>query len=256
MIAWFLVICSYLGACIALYRWTLFDAWGRPGFVARTTISPDGRIKKYALYVPCGETEAKLYPLLVWVHGDQGMGTDGRRPLKSGLAPVVWKRHCDGVPTPLFLAFPQSNDHWLGKTETDELRGIVDELIREYPVDTDRIVLLGVDTGIPFVWRLIKDDPGKWAGAIIISARYNRDIPEIEGVPIRWYQSKNDGFVIATVEALRRANCDVDLQQIEGRHFDVTQIAVSDPDLLPWIARQTADSSRFRDESHKLRGSR
>src|SRR5262249_59702837 len=80
--AFLLLVCSPLCAAQEAER----------GFLNRTIKDPDGTEAKYVVFVPHDYKGDKPYPLILFLHGAGGTGTDGERPAKVGLGPALKKQ--------------------------------------------------------------------------------------------------------------------------------------------------------------------
>src|SRR5580700_10977348 len=62
------------------------------GFLARSYHSPGGETMQYRLFVPPGYDAAKRYPVVLWLHGANGRGSDNLLQISGGnfLGTHVW----------------------------------------------------------------------------------------------------------------------------------------------------------------------
>src|SRR6266852_4340712 len=108
------------------------------GFLDRVYKDSDGTEAKYVLFVPHDYKPDKAFPLILFLHGAGETGTDGQKPVKVGLGPVIK----DQEKTFGFIAvFPQSQKRTWQADSVDGKRAIkiLDEVIKEYKVDSKRI---------------------------------------------------------------------------------------------------------------------
>jgi predicted peptidase len=208
----------------------------------------------YRLYVPLGYDKNRKYPLLVWLHGTDGRGTDNLKQLtkQNQLATHFWIRKDVQLSFPVLLFVPQCP---VGQNWADpELNqpGLYLQMTREalakiqlqYSIDPDRIYAGGQSMGGLGIWSLLQKYPGLWAGAIVISAYDNfTDIPAIAQVPVWVFQGDADESVPVTmvrdmVRQLKKANGNVRYTEYHHANHDVWNQAFADPDLLPWLSAQ------------------
>lgn len=208
----------------------------------------------YRLYVPLGYDKNRKYPLLVWLHGTDGRGTDNLKQLtkQNQLATHFWIRKDVQLSFPVLLFVPQCP---VGQNWADpELNqpGLYLQMTREalvkiqlqYSIDPDRIYAGGQSMGGLGIWSLLQKYPGLWAGAIVISAYDNfTDIPAIAQVPVWVFQGDADESVPVTmvrdmVRQLQKANGNVRYTEYHHANHDVWNQAFGDPDLLPWLSAQ------------------
>jgi poly(3-hydroxybutyrate) depolymerase len=115
----------------------------------------------YRLYVPgrgrrSHSPGAHRHPLIVWLHGGGEGGLpeddyyDNETPLRAnrgalGFATPEAQRIFDGA----FVVAPQSTTFWLedGPGFAPQIREIIDDLVRRYPIDRHRIHVVGCSNG-------------------------------------------------------------------------------------------------------------
>ncbi len=119
----------------------------------------------------------KKYPLVLVLHGWGERGTDNQKQLKD-FGPVFLKAGTRKQ-FPCFVVFPQASGSWvrhpvfdkpirLTKEPTPSLvmaHEIVKAMIKTYPVDADRLYLMGYSNGSCGIWELLERDPRFWAAA-------------------------------------------------------------------------------------------
>jgi predicted peptidase len=54
------------------------------GFLARSYHSPGGETMQYRLFVPPAYNAAKKYPIVLWLHGANGRGSDNLAQISGG----------------------------------------------------------------------------------------------------------------------------------------------------------------------------
>lgn len=227
-----------------------------PGFVSRETNDVDGRERRYTLYVPREHDGTRRLPLIVFLHGIDGTGSDGRQQLKTGLAPEVASRHRSGRPFPYFVLFPQSDHQWRGSSsDVQAVLGLVDEVERNYPIDPERVFLTAIADGVVALWDLAARFPERWAGIVPIASMTRQvDEKRVGSIPTRWYQNTGEAaaWVRETVASLRAAGGSIDLIELDDQGRDAWSRAYADEGLFAWLARQrrrAAADSRIRESS-------
>src|SRR5262249_28232582 len=131
------------------------------GFIDKVYKGADGYEAKYVVFIPADYDGKKAFPIILFLHGAGQTGTDGRNQIRVGLAPAIKKEK-----TFEFIAvFPQSHKGGWEATSEDGKRAlaIVDEVQKDYRVDTTRVYLTGISMGGEGTWSLAASYPKRWA---------------------------------------------------------------------------------------------
>ena len=75
------------------------------GFLHRVHHDADGKAAKYVLFVPHDYTDAKEFPLILFLHGRGESGSDGQKQAKVGIGPAIKKQE---KTFPFLVIMPQS----------------------------------------------------------------------------------------------------------------------------------------------------
>ena len=147
---------------------------------AKKWISPTGGTLPYRLHVPAKPEPGKLYPLVIHMHGAGSWGTNNVDQIKTGGADFIsWaKRHGEEY---VFIA-PQTpkrykwvDTPWENKkstmkeTPTPSLRmamEIIDDAVARYPIDRNRIYVMGISMGGYAAWELLQRRPELFAAGL------------------------------------------------------------------------------------------
>src|SRR3954449_3241687 len=103
------------------------------GFIARS-ITVDGHEHKYAVFLPYAYTAEQSWPTIVFLHGLGEAGSDGRKCLTVGLAPVIGQNPST---FPFIAIFPQSTGDWTGQDRERLALACLDDCQREYTIDAE-----------------------------------------------------------------------------------------------------------------------
>ena len=110
------------------------------------------------------------------------------------------------------------------------LRAFIDEAVARYPIDPERIVLLGFSMGAALAWSLALVEPSRYAGLAVLSGYLSEetslglDIGQgLEGLPMLVQHGRHDQVaeithVEAMVAQLRDQGAQIDLQVYEMAH--------------------------------------
>src|SRR4249920_569152 len=93
------------------------------GYVARTYTS-GAQTMPYRLFVPKGYDKTKQYPLIVWLHGAGGTGSDNLRQVSGEQIPGtrLWVSDASQAKHPAFVVAPQSDTAWISEIASADLR--------------------------------------------------------------------------------------------------------------------------------------
>jgi predicted peptidase len=228
----------------------------------KLTFTKDKASLPYRLLKPDGyDKDGKdRYPLVVFLHGAFGRGTDNKAQLRSGVdefvKDAIRKKH------PCFLAVPQcppdkqwTNVGWsdggrnvpLAKNPTEPL-GLVLDLIEalgnEYRIDKDRIYLTGVSMGGYGTWDLLSRRPELFAAAIPIAGGGDpAQAEKLAKLPIWTFHGDADRLVSIDrprdmVAALKKAGGAPKITEYKGGSHDAWTATYKNPEVLDWLFEQ------------------
>jgi predicted esterase len=135
------------------------------GLAAKKLTMPDGSVRKYAIFVPPQYKldESHKWPLIVALHGSGEIGEDGVKQISVGLAPYIIGRP---QRFPFITVFPQAHTMWFRGTEETAIWMIIDETLKNYRVDPDRIYLTGLSMGGFATWEMAAARPDVFAAIV------------------------------------------------------------------------------------------
>lgn len=194
----------------------------------------------YLAYTPKDWNKDKKYPLLVFLHGAGERGDDVSLVGRHG----PFKYANQGKEYPFVMVGPQcpSDKYWGNYLES--LSAFLDEIIKEYNIDTNRIYLTGLSMGGTGTWHWLMAEPERFAAAAPIC-----------GTGICWYACRiankpiwiTHGTADATVpfdesermvEFLKRSGGDPKFTVLEGVGHNAWDYAYTD-ELTEWFMKQS-----------------
>jgi pimeloyl-ACP methyl ester carboxylesterase len=116
--------------------------------------------------VPRNPEQGRKYPLAIYLHGSCGECITHERILReSGLQ--WWHGYDRNVQRePTFLFAPVGGTGgWSGTARRQAVFEIIDALIEEFPIDRQRIYLMGFSMGGSGIWNYLQQRPGFFAAA-------------------------------------------------------------------------------------------
>lgn len=208
----------------------------------------------YRLYVPLGYDANRKYPLLLWLHGGDGRGSDNVKQLNGGnsIATHFWTGKDVQLNFPMFVLLPQcpSGDNWSDPDLNQPTKWLeltmsaLADVQKEFSIDPDRLYLAGQSMGGLGVWSTLQAYPGKWAAAVILSAYDNfTDIPALAQTPLWVFQGEADETVPVTLvhdmmKQLKKAHRNLRYTEYPKTDHEVWKKAFAEPGLLAWLSAQ------------------
>jgi predicted peptidase len=213
----------------------------------------------YRQLFPDADTLRK-YPLVIFLHGSGERGRDNEAQLKWGVMNFATDRNMLLHPAlviapqcPLNMSwsnFSRSNDPAGARLQPNPTRpmalliGLIHQLIRTMPVDTNRIYITGLSMGGFGTYDAIERYPGLFAAALPVCG--GGDITRVASIarlPI-WIAlgaedpAVNPLYSLDMLEALTRAGAHPGFTQYpEVGHFSWLG-AYADPLIMEWLFRQ------------------
>ena len=222
----------------------------------RTFVGDPSLPLPYRLFIPeqgTGKTSPP-YPLLLALHGAGERGTDNARQLSEWPQPLVFISYTNQSRFPLILVAPQCPEGtvWGGDVQT-QLFGLIDSLVGEFPIDTNRIYVTGLSMGGFASWDLPTARPSLFAASVPIAGG---GIPEDAGrllhLPVWNFHAATDGVVSvdfsrSMVDAMRRSGGHtIYTEYADGGHAIWAQ-AWATPGLVEWVLSQRRGQIQRRD---------
>jgi predicted peptidase len=211
----------------------------------------------YRLHVPDIEN-GRTYPLILYFHGAGERGTDNEISLKNGVLNFVSDYNL--INNPCFILVPQCKKHYRW-VETDwnapshaqpnemsvPMRATIEllyEIIKNYPIDTDRLYVTGLSMGGFATWDIISRFPDMFAAAIAVCGGGDETTAErISHIPIWAFHGSNDKVVLPfrtvnMVDAIRKNGGNAILTIYEGMEHNVWSNTYSNQEVIDWLFRQ------------------
>lgn len=131
-------------------------------------VTIDGVAHHYRVYVPPGWSKSAQWPVILFLHGAGGYGSDNVKQTSEGLAPAI-RRHPERFPA--LAVFPQSPAN--GTPGWQEIGGQIalaalDKTLEEFNGDKTRITLTGLSIGGNGAWYLAYHHPDRFVGLLVV----------------------------------------------------------------------------------------
>jgi predicted peptidase len=225
------------------------------GFVARVHKGENGVSMPYRLFIPEPRSPVRPLPLIVYLHGGAGAGTDNLLQITGGntAGSHLWATRDIQSRHPAFVVAPQlPGDNPWGAPNSDELtsyaRLVVDllaNLSEEFTIDRDRIYLVGQSRGGVGTWDLVSKRPELFAAAVPLCGGGNRSrVVAAREVAIWAFHGAKDPTVPVAgsrelVAALKSVGGSIRYTEYPEAGHDVWTLAFAERELPEWLFAQT-----------------
>lgn len=232
------------------------------GFLDRE-VTVDGNRFPYQVYVPRNYSAAQTWPVILFLHGAGESGSNGITQTLIGL-PAAIRRNPEKFPA--IVVMPQSSPErrWMDPVEQNQALAALDQAMKEFHGDPDRVYLTGLSKGGYGSWHLAAREPGRFAaiapicGGIVPPARgldrmnlkasdfpSNADVAKKlgPGLPIWVFHGSADTTVPPEksreiVEALKAIGSKVKYTEYEGVAHNSWDKAYAEPEFATWLLAQ------------------
>lgn len=224
------------------------------GFQARVLKNAKGETMPYRLFVPTNYDAKKQYPLVLWLHGGGGRGTDNLKQISGGntSGTRVWISATAQRKYPTFVLAPQcpEGESW---TTFDPVRSsrqlnlaleVLAFVEKEFNVDSTRRYISGQSLGGFGTWCVVTEHPGKFAAAIPVCGGGAESLaPKLTKTPIWAFHGALDMTVSVErsrrmITAIRTAGGQPRYTEYADRGHNSWDPAFSEPELLEWVFAQ------------------
>jgi predicted peptidase len=231
--------------------------------VTRAEIYTDdnGTVLPYRLYVSPRLDPTRKYPLVLSLHGAGGRGTDNLKQLAQSTAGWV----CDEVQAkhPCFILIPQcpTGVRWVdtpfrqGSYAFDAApisdhfkaaKRLLDRIIAEYPIDRDRIYIMGCSMGGYATWNMIIRYPSLFAAAVpVCGAGDPGKAAALVSLPIWAFHGAEDDVVpprgsTDMIDAIKKAGGTMaKITLYPGVKHESYNMAWRETELVEWLFAQS-----------------
>ena len=229
-------------------------------FEKGTHTSSLGETMPYRLYRPKVEP-GKKYPLVLFLHGSSGSGTDNERQLDRAnwFGSLVWALPGNQKRHPCFILAPQSDVNWppvrlipdqlpeilpgLGAGARQALE-ILDALLSREPIDRKRIYVTGHSMGGAGTWHMLAQRPDLFAAGVPVAGRAHLESAKAAAkVPVWNFHGVKDDvepvetsrLILATLQASGGKPIYTEYPEVEHNSF---MWAYTEPALVDWLFAQ------------------
>lgn len=225
---------KYLSALI-LTLFTFLVSMGQETTGAFTCAIINQYSYQYILQKPADTKQLK--PLIIFLHGSGEKGTDLSKVKVHGPLKYIQNHTLDA-----FILAPQcpENAVW----EPKSLHKLIEKIVSENKIDTNRIYLTGLSMGAWGVWNLAEAYPNAFAAVVAISGFVDRvpmvDACKMKNLPVKIYHGLLDNVVNPfysedIYKRLKNCGADVSLTIFDDAGHDAWTRVYDDPKTYEWM---------------------
>jgi len=235
------------------------------GFLDRT-VTLQGVSYRYQVYVPSDYSSDVKWPIVLFLHGAGERGDDGLAQTNVGIGTAI-RAHADRYHAIIVMPQCRKSVFWQEATMEAQALASLDQSIKEFHTDPDRVYLTGLSMGGYGSWALLQEYPGKFAAAVVICGGivpppaakmptppgddpYGDAAKKIgASVPLWVFHGGADPVVPVTesrkiVEALKAVGSNVKYTEYEGVLHDSWVKAYNEATMPAWLFAQSLSSQR------------
>ena len=201
---------------------------------------------RYQLYLPegYGKDANARWPLILFLHGAGERGEDVEKVKAHGPPKLV----AQGKKLPFIVVSPQcpTNAWWSNET----LNALLDDVMKAYAVDADRVYLTGLSMGGYGTWALATEYPDRFAAiAPICGGGTPRTARRIKDIPAWVFHGAKDEIVPLKqgqemADAMKAAGGNVKFTVYpEAGHDSWTQ-TYDNPELFAWFLQHKRPAAK------------
>lgn len=222
------------------------------GFIPRVYRNAARQAMPYRLFVPANYRQDMQYPLVLWLHGAGGAGTDNRAQISGDQVPGtrLWTKQQNQTKYPSFVLVPQSPTNWVSSgldrlsLEMSLVLAVLEEVRSEFNVDPARIYVAGQSDGGIGTWNVIIQRPSLFAAAIALCGGGDTSrAAAIAKLPVWAFHGARDNVISVAesrkmINAIQKAGGHPRYTEYSNVGHDVWNRAFAEPELVDWLFGQ------------------
>ncbi len=203
----------------------------------------------YLLFTPMNkveEVDGKL-PLIISLHGIGERGNDLQILKRDGLPKIL-----DGdISFPFMVISPQcplsTEWYYTNENNIERMRALLDDAVRRFPIDTNRIYITGFSMGGIGAWYFIINLPEYFAAAAPIAFRADGWSPcSAKEIPVWAFHGRNDSVIpyrraLSLVDQFRNCGGGIEFTVYDDAGHDSWTRTYNNNDLYSWLLHQNKD---------------
>lgn len=166
---------------------------------------------EYNLYVPKKLESGKKYPLVLFVADASTVDQDVKVPLTQGYGALVWATDESQQKNPCFVLVPEmsagaTNDKYEHSKQVDDVIGLVNKIVADYPVDAARLYSTGQSMGGMMAMYYDVAYPDIFAASIFVDSHWDQaSFPELVKHKFIWFIAGDGGKAYPTMKPMEAA---------------------------------------------------
>ena len=198
----------------------------------------------YLLYLPKDYDSKDKWPLMIFLHGSGERGSNLELVKRNGPPKLVE----EGKDFPFVIISPQCPNGTRWKTEP--LLALLDEAVKDYKIDTNRIYITGLSMGGNGTWKLANEISNRLAAIIPVCGWGDPfTICEIGDLPVWVFHGEKDPIVPIKkaqdmVDALKFCKGNVQFTVYPDAGHDSWTETYNNPEVYKWLLEHTRDQRK------------
>lgn len=222
--------------------------------VAKVYQSSGGKKLPYRLFIPENYDRQKKYPLVLYLHGGGGLGTDNLQQISGGNSFLIgmFTKAENQAKFPCFVVAPQSHDEGWVKGSDHRTPGkqlklvfeLLESLQMNYSIDHERLYVAGQSLGGFGTFAIINERPDLFAAAVPLCGGGDESkAGRIAHVALWAFHGEKDEAVPVErsrqmIAAIKRAKGQPKYTEYSGEGHTIWTKVATEPELLPWMFAQ------------------
>jgi len=203
--------------------------------IIKETLQPGTR--RFTVMLPDGYDEIRAYPLIIGLHyGGHGLPFYGELFLKNLVEPAFHSLRA------IIVAPDCPSKDWTQAESERFIDDLIQYLLEQYNIDSDRVLFIGYSMGGNGVWHLGSKFPGAFSEAVIMAAKPPKYINHnVWQKPVFIIHGKKDELfpvvdTTRTVLGLENGGVDITYRILEDvSHFETQKFQSVLQDAKTWV---------------------